>query len=886
MKNFLRSLLPFLALIAFNPSAHSACHAGFEWNQIDGTLNVHFTNTSTSDQDITSYQWNFGDGHSGDGQNPTHEYDEPGVYLVCLIITNAVGCVSDVCHEVVVEAVSSECNAQFEWNQIEGTLNIHFTNTSTSDHDITSYQWNFGDGHSGDGQNPTHEYDEPGVYVVCLIITNAVGCVSDVCHEVVVEEISSECHAQFEWNQIEGTLNIHFTNTSTSDHDIISYQWNFGDGHSGDGQNPTHEYDEPGVYVVCLIITNAVGCVSDVCHEVVVEEISSECHAQFEWNQIAGTLNIHFTNTSTSDHDIISYQWNFGDGHSGDGQNPTHEYDEPGVYVVCLIITNAVGCVSDVCHEVIVEAVQSECHAQFEWVQIEGTYNIHFINHSTSNHDIISYFWTFGDGHSGDGQNPTHEYDAPGVYLVCLRIEDNTGCVSEICHEVTVHEIESACHAQFEWEQIDSTFSIHFINQSTSENEIISYHWTFGDGHSSDDANPTHAYEHAGNYVVCLRIEDNTGCVSEVCHEVTVHEIEAGCHAQFEWVQIEGTYNIHFINHSTSDHDIISYLWTFGDGHSGDGHNPTHEYDAPGVYVVCLRIEDNTGCVSEICHEVTVHEIEPGCHAAFEWVQIEGTYNIHFINHSTSNHDIISYLWTFGDGHSGDGQNPTHEYDAPGVYVVCLRIEDNTGCVSEICHEVTITGPEGCEAGFNFEVDDNDLVHFNNTSTGATDSTTWLWHFGDGETSTEENPIHDYAEPGIYTICLTMVDDSTDCNDEFCLTFVYQLGWEDLHQDAVPGDSKHKDNIAAAINEDFIIHSYTNPVSENLFINYEIKKESTVRFEIYDLTGHRMVTKTINGQITGAQQEILAVGFIPPGLYILTMTTGESINTMRISISR
>src|SRR6187402_2059708 len=94
------------------------------------------------------------------------------------------------------------------------------------------------------------------------------------------------------------------------------------------------------------------------------------------------------------------------------------------------------------------------CQAAFEWEQIPGTLTIHFINHSTSEHDIISYQWNFGDGHNGDGQNPNHTYSAPGTYNVCLIITDNVGCVSDVCHQVTVAPLGSGCEAAFTWEQI------------------------------------------------------------------------------------------------------------------------------------------------------------------------------------------------------------------------------------------------------------------------------------------------------------------------------------------------------------------------------------------------------------------------------------------------
>jgi PKD repeat protein len=888
MKKQLLLLITGLFTLLLSQGLRAQCNAQFTWEQLPGTLQIHFHSTSTSEHDIVSFHWFFGDSQQGDGSNPYHTYAEAGTYNVCLVIEDNQGCVDEVCHMVTVAPIQGDCNASFNWEQLPGGLQIHFNSTSTSEHDIVSYHWNFGDGHEGDGASPYHTYDSAGVYLVCLIIEDETGCVSDYCDEVVVEGIPSECNAEFEWEQFAGTLEVDFINQSTSDHPIVSYHWNFGDGHSGDGASPSHTYEEPGVYLVCLIIENEAGCVSDVCHEVVVEGIQpGECNAEFEWEQIPGTQQIHFFSTSTSEHDIVSFIWHFGDGHEGDGNDPYHTYEEPGVYVVCLIIEDESGCVSDVCHEVVVEGIQpGECNAEFVWEQLPGTLQIHFISTSTSQHDIISYLWHFGDGHSGDGNDPYHTYEEPGVYVVCLRIEDNTGCVSEICHEEVVEEISGGqCHAQFVWEPTQDSLTIHFFSTSTSEHDIVSYHWIFGDGHEGDGSNPTHTYDSAGVYLVCLVIVDETGCVSDVCHEVVVGDPEGECHAEFTWEQIPGTLQIHFHSTSTSDHDIISYLWHFGDGHSGDGDDPYHTYEEPGVYVVCLRIEDNTGCVSEICHEVVVQAIEPEeCQAQFTWEQIPGTLQIHFHSTSTSQYDIVSYGWNFGDGHQGDGSNPYHTYAEPGVYLVCLVIVDNNGCVSDICHEVVIE-PLECNASFTFQVE-NDIVYFNNTSTGGTAHTQWIWNFGDGNSSSEENPQHEYAQSGMYTVCLIMIDTTNDCEDDFCQTLVFELGFEPLQFDEYPHGSQLVISASGSLGADKNIIRYTNPVDAGLFLEYLLEANSTVQIEIYNLHGCRVYDDAILQQAKGRHQESIDVRHLQPGLYLLSVTTSSGRQTVGFNVSR
>lgn len=859
----------------------SGCEAAFTWEQIPNTLQIHFNGSNSfSQHDIISWAWTFGDGGTASTMDPYHTYNQAGTYQVCLTITDNVGCVDDVCHEVTVNAVSGSCEANFEWEQFPGTLTMDFFSTSTSEHDIISYQWNFGDGSSGDGANPSHTYDEAGTYTVCLIITDNVGCVSDICHQVTVAPVGGNgCEAIFDWEQLPGTLTEHFHSQSTSDHDIISYAWNFGDGHTGDGQNPYHTYAQPGTYVVCLTITDNVGCTSTTCHEVVVNPITpGDCEAGFNWEQLPNTLTIHFNNTSTSDHDIISYQWNFGDGHTGDGQNPYHTYAEAGVYNVCLTITDNTGCTSTICHEITVEPVTpGDCQASFTWEQASNSLNVHFFSNSTSDHDIISYFWDFGDGHTGDGNDPHHVYDQPGTYTVCLTITDNTGCTSTVCHEVVVEPVTPGeCHAGFNWEQIPGTLTINFNNTSTSEHDITSYQWNFGDGHTGDGQNPHHTYAQAGTYTVCLTITDNTGCTSTICHEVVVEPVTPGaCQAIFDWEQLNNSYTEHFHSQSTSEHDIISYSWNFGDGHTGDGSNPYHTYDQPGTYVVCLTITDNSGCTSTVCHEVTVNPIQNSCDAEFTWEQTDSL-TIHFNSTSTSNHDIISYQWTFGDGGTASTQDPYHTYDQAGVYNVCLIITDNAGCVSDVCHEIALQSPASSEANFEEELSGSNVFIFHNHSFGFSEHTVWLWEFGDGSTSHEFNPHHVYEHPGTYIVCLTMINLNTGFLDKFCVEIMFGIPiiggspGNEFTQFKVPHDNQDH-NFTGQVIE----FRYSNPVKDELYLHYNISSDAVVNMSLYDITGKRVINRDEVLESSGVHDVTLSTSSLVPGMYAFHLIIGD-----------
>lgn len=102
---FMRKALSLLALLsillfATQASAQSGCHASFGVHHSPHSLTVHFSDVSTSGHAITSWQWDFGDGHTSTVQNPTHTYAHLGVYTVCLTIHDNNGCSHTSCHQI------------------------------------------------------------------------------------------------------------------------------------------------------------------------------------------------------------------------------------------------------------------------------------------------------------------------------------------------------------------------------------------------------------------------------------------------------------------------------------------------------------------------------------------------------------------------------------------------------------------------------------------------------------------------------------------------------------------------------------------------------------------------------------------------------------------
>jgi PKD repeat protein len=153
------------------------------------------------------------------------------------------------------------------------------------------------------------------------------------------------------------------------------------------------------------------------------------------------------------------------------------------------------------------------------------------------------------------------------------------------------------------------------------------------------------------------------------------------------------------------------------------------------------------------------------CSAYFTSSQVPNTLMVNFTDVTTPVNAIK--MWTFGDNQTGSGGGVQHLYATPGNYVVCLTIIDSlTNCQASYCDTILVaSGSMSCDPAFTFTIGQNGVVTFTNTSLPSTSNYSFLWDFGDNQTSTQVNPTHTYAATGSYVVVLTMT--GGNCNDSY-----------------------------------------------------------------------------------------------------------------------
>jgi PKD repeat protein len=359
-------------------------------------------------------------------------------------------------------------------------------------------------------------------------------------------------------------------------------------------------------------LDDGVYCDAEYCTDVEI----AECEADFEYE--SEDLELSFSEIAYGV--VTEYSWDFGDGGTSDSPNPNHEYASAGTYLVCLTIITASGCTDDFCIEVIVNEPGADCFTEFTHTT-SGTSLTFTAVTDPGALDVLSYTWEFGDGAIGDGEISTHDYATAGTYEACLTVIFTDSCIAEFCTEISVPEATD-CNASFSYEA--DILTVSFFESATGD--VIEYIWDFGDGSTSAEANPVHVYSFEGSYPACLTVVTVDGCEDDICLTVIIGEPSSGgdCEAGFEY-EINGLTVTFFETADGGGSDILSYIWTFGDGFSFTGTEAEHTFADTTSYEVCLTIVTLDSCINMYCDSITLIDND----VAIEEENIFGVVSIH-----------------------------------------------------------------------------------------------------------------------------------------------------------------------------------------------------------------------------------------------------------------
>jgi large repetitive protein len=339
-----------------------------------------------------------------------------------------------------------------------------------------------------------------------------------------------------------------------------------------------------------------------------------------------------------------------------------------------------------------------------------------------------------------------------------------------------------APHAEFEVHCSDMTCT--FQDRSTDDDGTIQSHsWTFGDGTSSTETNPTHTYSIPDKYKVTLVVTDDRGATDSRDHDAeakapppanTSTQITSdGPDPSEPGQQITVSFTV-TAGSGTAD-GPVTISDANGGGCSGDAPSGNCSYtpNGTGSRTITATYAGNAGFQrSSDTEQHTVNQPPPPNEAptaAFNPPSCTVGVACQFNDASRDDGTVVAWEWDFGEnGAKSTLQNPEYTYTSSGAHTVKLRVTDNAGQQSaETQHTVDVaeapTAPNSAPVaqigsitctGTHCEYSDNST-----DPDGAATIARYAWLFGDGESSDAQNPTHDYANPGDYTVTLTVTDD-------------------------------------------------------------------------------------------------------------------------------
>jgi gliding motility-associated-like protein len=707
------------------------------------------------------YDWDFGDGNTSLSPNPTHTYvnntTNNQTFTTVLIATSPFGCVDTVQGDVTVFPLPDASFTPLVEDGCE-PLTVNFTNTSTGG---TVYEWDFDNGQTlntanvGVASTYTNATNDTLFYQPKLTATTPEGCIDSTFSEVrVYRRIlasfgvpSPGCHPYQPF-------------VSDSSLNAIDWDWDFGNGQVSNQQNPaalfTNNTNGSLNFDIQLDVASVEGCTDDTIINIVVNPSPT---AGLTLNSSPACQNELVTIVNSSTQNTFNYlQYGANAAFTLNNQNTfdTTFFNTGSTnlqFDIRLAVENTFGCKDTAVQSM---TVYPEVEAAFSVpTQVCHPFTAQFTDNSTN---ASSWQWDFDNGLISIQQSPSTTFLNQGAqadtFNVELLVQSPEGCTDDT---VVAVEVFPKPFADFEINSSPACHNEDVEITNTSVQNAVNY-WRFGNNGGTFVNNAPVIdtaflnFNSTPNTLnLRLEVENTFGCRDTIIKPMQVFPI---LEAQFAALN-EGCspFATSFVDQSTG---VSLYEWDFGDGNVSFEENPDHTFinqDTQSVvFNVTLMVTSAYGCTDQDSIEVRVYPTPEALFLVSPMTQRFPDALVDIDNATSPG--PWSYDWEFGDGDTSSVFQPgVHVYETWGTYTIFLTASSEW-CEDTISRTVVIEPPlpiadfdtlvEGCAPV---------SIQFSNASEYAV---SYLWEFGDGATSSAENPFYSYQFPGVYSITLTV----------------------------------------------------------------------------------------------------------------------------------
>lgn len=722
------------------------------------------------------------------GQALTVQFVAPGIYPINMRYVNLNGCADTLSTSLYVAGTSTGAVADV----ISGCapLTVNFSDTSTAPFSgIETYFWDFGLSNStadtSDQAVTSFVYDTFGVFQVSLTLTDSAGCViSD--NSIVIDVSDPVIDLTLSDTFICQDACVTFTDNSTGSN-VTNYSWNFDQGvpsaiSGANESNVTACFPLEGNQTIQYQISDGNGCVADTILVLPVFDVV----ADYAISQTAlpcpfPVQVVQFTNLSQNNVDTNSLLWDFGNGFLSTEVNPEQIYVRAGSYPISLTVSSNTGCSDTIIRDTVTVGGP--------WANLRvlgnttgcvcDSFDIEYSLYGTPTASFV-----LGDGTeiplSATGSLTDTITDtlfdvafcnlgvfAPGVFV------DDVNCSYTYFLPDSSIIIDSF---DFDYSLNDSAFCggglVDLVSNTVSfpgNFPLTDIFWDFGDLSVTTDTSSldstSYTYPSPGFYELTLSATSSIGCTESFRDSIYLPEPPAISLAGDSAGCVNGSGFTASFEYSASTDTVIGTtivqsIWDFGDGSPLEvaGDSVQHVFTSPGLFWVEVSLTDSRGCSGIDSMLIEIYA-DPVIGIPNDTTICRGdSINLYAT-------DIETVVWS--PNYAIDDTlslTPVVFPDTTTTYVV-FGVDSN-GCSSQLGGFVQIT-VDRLIADFSVgQACAGSPVDFTDESSGGLGTITqWDWDFGDiasgaNNTSTLQNPQHNYALDSIYVASLTIQNDN------------------------------------------------------------------------------------------------------------------------------
>ncbi len=595
---------------------------------------------------ITSFAWQFGDGHEATGPVVAHAYAESGQYLLTLTLTDSKGAQTRLQHVVEI-ALTTPPVADFSVMLKSGETvpraasPLTFQDESSdADSSIVSWKWEFGDGTQAEGQYATHTYGSLGEYVVSLQVADSQGEIGIQTQSLTIASQPPVAMWSFTPHRPAEGQAVLFNATESFDPDgvIASYEWDFTGNGQIDAQGPlqtaSYTYPGPGVFKPQLTVVDEHSQTATRLGTIRVNAfpLAGFQVSRFDPNELEPVV---FTDLSQdTDGIIVQWEWDFGDGTTSTLASPHHVYQRGGTMDVTLVVTDDMGATATATATLNVGNLPPRASLSVANSSLPTGSRFAFdasasLDPSPSG-SVVRYEWSFDGGATFDmetsGPTLSQAFADHGQRTVQVRVIDNQEA-SDVSNPLVITITNRApTVSRVTWTPSDPTDAdeVVFTAQTADpDGQIMSWSWVLDSVVLSSSQQLTHIFDDDGTHQVTLQVRDNDGA-SASPHTFTVPILNAPPVAAFTYVQGASCNGSSIRFDATGSYDqsptgrIVHVAWDFGDGTNCPGTSagcadrnrwtPEHCYSEPGTYIVTLVVIDEQGAISRVQKTILIGE--------------------------------------------------------------------------------------------------------------------------------------------------------------------------------------------------------------------------------------------------------------------------------------